>query len=94
MLSSALLWLPLSSFYALIVLTNNTKYAMNMSSMAKKIVYDFVVGSQIAGHTSHRVDGLRALAKMIASDLLTKHRNKTNKKRGRKVSEPQISEEW
>ena len=67
---------------------------MTMSSMAKKILKDFVVESQIDGHTSHRVDGLRALAKMIAGDLLTKHRNNTNKKRDRKVSDPQISEEW
>ena len=58
------------------------------------ILKDFAVESQIGGHTSHRVDGLRALVKMIASDLLTKHQNKTNKKRDRKVSDLQISEEW
>ena len=58
------------------------------------ILKDFTVESQIGGHTSHCVDGLRALAKMIASDLLTKHQNKTNKKRDRKVSDLQISEEW
>jgi hypothetical protein len=57
------------------------------------ILKDLTVESQIGGYTSHRVDGLRALAKMIASDLLTKHQNKTNKKRDRKVSNPQILED-
>ena len=47
--------------------------------MPRKILMDFVVESQICGHTSHRVDGLRALAKIIARDLVTKHRNTTNK---------------
>lgn len=57
------------------------------------ILKDFTVESQIGGHTSHRVDGLRALAKMIASDLLTKRRDKTTIRNDRKVSNPQISED-
>jgi len=57
------------------------------------ILKDFAVESQIGSPTSHRVDGLRALAKMIASDLLAKHQNKTNKKRDREISDPQILED-
>ncbi len=47
--------------------------------MSKKILKDFVFESQISSPINHRIDGLRALAKMIARDLVTKHRNTTNK---------------
>ena len=74
------------------MLTNIVVCAYDSSVSHNLSLRDFAAESQIGGHTSHRVDGLRALAKMIASDLLTKHRNKTNKKRDRKVSDPQILE--
>ena len=38
-------------------------------------------------------DELRLLARLIARDLLTKRADNTNKKNGRKVSDPQILED-
>jgi len=74
------------------VLTNNTKYAMNMNGMAKKILNDFVVESQIGGHVSHRVNGLRVLARIIAHDLVSKRQDNTKEKKDRELSNPQILE--
>jgi len=48
--------------------------------------------SQGYGRVNCPDDGLRLLASLIARDLLTKREDNTNKKNGRKVSNPQILE--
>jgi hypothetical protein len=74
------------------MLTNYVKYAMNMSSMSKKILRDFVVESQINSQTSHHIEGLRVLACIIARDLVSKRQDNTKKKKDRELSAPQILE--
>jgi len=58
----------------------------------KDSLKDFVVESQINNQTSHRVDGLRVLACIIARDLVSKRQDNTKKKKDRELSDPQILE--
>jgi len=61
------------------------KVCYDYEYMAKNILKGFVLESQINSQTSHHIEGLLVLARIIARDILTKRQHNTKKKNSKKV---------